>query len=133
MTELLDGTCTSLPICVVDDDRQHLAVMSLMLRRMGFHNVRTFSDARDAWSHICANGSSLIISDWNMDPMTGIELLTLVRSSATTHNIPFVMVTANCDADYWKRAIKAGVTEFLFKPLSYREFEGAVSQRTRQA
>jgi len=113
-------------VCVVDDDQVHLESMSFMLRRMGFARVEEFTNAEQAWEYLLDNGPTLIVSDWNMDPITGLDLLKLVRAHATLKKTPFLMVTANTSEDYWKTAISAGVTEFMFKPLNLRDFQTSV-------
>ncbi len=113
-------------VCVVDDDAVHLEIMSFMLRRMGFRDVVTFSGAEEALDYVSSHDVHLIVSDWNMSPMSGMEFLEKVRSSDRLKHTPFLMVTANCSESYWRDAIKAGATEFLFKPLSLHAFMSAV-------
>ena len=113
-------------VCVVDDDQVHLESMSFMLRRMGFSRVDAFSNAEEAWEYLLDNSPTLIVSDWNMDPITGLDLLKLVRAHAGLKSTPFLLVTANNSEDYWKTAINAGVTEFMFKPLNLRDFQTSV-------
>ena len=114
-------------ICIVDDDISSLSVMRLILLGMGYTAIEPFNDARDAWEYIRLEKPSLVISDWNMDPLSGLDLLKLVRNSKSTSSIPFLMVTANISEDYWLRAIKEGVTEFLFKPYELSAFRDAVT------
>ncbi len=113
-------------ICIVDDDVSSLSMMRVILMSMGYVTIEAFNDARDAWSYIRRSPPNLVISDWNMDPVDGLELLTLVRNEQSTKPIPFLMVTANNSEDYWKSAIKEGVTEFLFKPYTLSAFRAAV-------
>ena len=97
-------------VCVVDDDAVHLEIMSFMLRRMGFRDVVTFSGAEEALDYVSSHDVHLIVSDWNMSPMSGMEFLEKVRSSDRLKHTPFLMVTANCSESYWRDAIKAGAT-----------------------
>ncbi len=113
-------------ICLVDDDASSLSVMKLMLLRIGFSEIAAFNDARQAWAFIRRERPNLIISDWNMEPVSGLDLLTLVRRFGPTKSIPFLMVTANTSEDYWKKAIENGATEFLFKPYTLGAFRAGV-------
>ena len=113
-------------VCLVDDDISSLSVMKLIIFGMGIVNIESFTDARQAWSYIRDGAPGVIVSDWNMDPMSGLELLALVRKSEITHDIPFIMVTANTSENYWRRAIKEGASDFLFKPFALSALRGAV-------
>jgi len=117
---------TTLSICVVDDEGSNLAMMSMMLRSMGFVKIDEFNNAPDALTFLQNNHTDLVVSDWNMDPMSGLDLLKAIRAGDRTHDTPFIMVTANTSEDYWKTAIAAGAWEFLFKPFSISAFRGAV-------
>ena len=114
-------------VCVVDDDRPNLNMIRVMLETMNIKDVRCYSDAVHAWSEIQVTAPDFIISDWNMEPVSGIELLRQVRSHRSLCGIPFVMVTANTSEDYWKQAIEAGVSEFLFKPFPLAMFKDTIS------
>ena len=116
----------ALSVCVVDDEPSNRSTMGMMLRAMGFEKIHEFSNAPEALHFIQENATHLIVSDWNMEPMSGLELLNEVRSNRTLTGIPFVMVTANKSENYWCDAIMAGVSEFLFKPYSFSAFRGAV-------
>ena len=113
-------------VCVVDDDRPNLNMIRAMLETMNIKDIRCYSDAVHAWSDIQVTAPDFIISDWNMEPVSGIELLRQVRSDRSLCATPFVMVTANTSEDYWKQAIEAGVSEFLFKPLPLAMFRDTI-------
>lgn len=113
-------------VYVVDDEPVHLSMMQFMLRRIGFAQVRIFTDAISAYERMESEKPDLIISDWNMDPVDGLELLKMVRKNGSTTSVPFIMVTANASEQYWRDAIAAGATEFLFKPLRLDIFRDAV-------
>ncbi len=113
-------------VYVIDDDEMHLSMMHFMLRRIGFAHVRMFSEVELAFEEMQVLPPDLIISDWNMDPVDGFQLLKMVRRNVSLTATPFIMVTANTSEYYWRDAIIAGVTEFLPKPLSVETFRRAV-------
>jgi two-component system chemotaxis response regulator CheY len=113
-------------VYVVDDDTTHLSMMHFMLRRIGFTNVKIFSEVELAFEQMQVQPPDLIISDWNMDPIDGFQFLKMVRRNVDLTATPFIMVTANTSEHYWRDAIIAGVTEFLPKPLSVNTFRQAV-------
>ena len=113
-------------VVVVDDDRMHLEMMEMVLRRIGILDVRGFSDAEEAFASAQLKRPDLIISDWNMDPVDGLQLLKWIRETSFTSDVPFIMATANCSESYWIKAIEAGVTEFLVKPLKLQVLEDAI-------
>jgi two-component system, chemotaxis family, chemotaxis protein CheY len=123
MESVMGGSAS---ICVVDDDKSNLSMMRVMLLASGFRNVACFWDAIEALEFIGKTLPDLVVSDWNIEPMSGIELLQHVREGLRTRSIPFVMVTAQGSEYYWKRALQEGATEFLFKPFSLRAFRDAV-------
>lgn len=120
-------------VIVVDDDDTHLNMVSFMLRRMGIAIVESFSNADDALARAMEKCPDLIVSDWNMEPMDGLQLLKLVRRNSQTTSVPFIMATANITEGHWRQAIETGVTEFMFKPLSYASLREAVSDTLSQA
>ncbi len=113
-------------VYVVHDDAMHLSMMHFMLRRIGFANVKMFSEVELAFEQMQVQPPDLIISDWNMDPIDGFQLLKMVRQNVDLTATPFIMSTANTSEHYWWAAIIAGVTEFLPKPLSVDTFRRAV-------
>lgn len=113
-------------INIVDDDAMHLSMMQFMLRRLGFSRVQTFGDAEHAFETMQNETPDLIISDWNMDPLDGLELLKMVRQDTVLKEVPFIMVTANTSECYWHTAITEGVTDFLFKPFRFDTLRASV-------
>jgi two-component system, chemotaxis family, chemotaxis protein CheY len=115
-----------LSIVVVDDDRSFLDAMKAMLKRIGFQNIYAYDNVEDAWSHIQRDAPSLIISDWNMDPINGYEFLLMIKFEEHSRNIPFIMNTANMAEDCWVKAIGAGADDFLVKPFSYADLKETI-------
>ena len=113
-------------VVVVDDDAVYLHTVGLMLKKIGFSDVKMFSNACDALDWLGVNKPNLIVSDWDMPMLTGHEFLEEVRADPHTCEIPFILNTGNLSESYWRQAIASGVTEFLFKPFNFSEFKDSV-------
>jgi CheY-like chemotaxis protein len=103
---------------VVDDDRSFLATLRLMLRLCGFQNIVTAGDGTAALEHLGEWRFDLIVSDWNMPLMDGVDLLRRVRRHPPTARTPFILMTASLTEYAWRGAIEHGATEFLLKPFT---------------
>lgn len=117
-----------LPILIVDDYRTMLKIVRGLLQQLGFLNVDEASDGKAAYDLIQGRQYGLVISDWNMQPMTGLDLLKKVRSESKTANLPFIMVTAEAKAENVVAARQAGVNNYIIKP-----FTGAVLKQKMSA
>lgn len=103
---------------IVDDDTAMRGVLRKVLGQLQFTNVHEASDGATALAMLRANDFGLIISDWDMAPMTGIELLRTVRTDPRLRHIPFVMVTAESKAENAAAAKAAGVSSYIVKPFT---------------
>lgn len=112
------STNSNLPILVVDDYNTMVRIIRKLLKQIGYDNVDEASNGEAALEMILKKPYGLIISDWNMEPMTGFELLVKVREGAATSKIPFILVTAESRPDNVIAAQKAGVNDYLVKPFS---------------
>jgi two-component system, chemotaxis family, chemotaxis protein CheY len=108
----------SLPILVVDDYQTMVRIIRNLLKQIGFENVDEASNGADALAKIEKQHYGLIISDWNMEPMTGFQLLQKVREFKDRADIPFIMVTAESKTDNVVAARKAGVNHYIVKPFN---------------
>lgn len=108
----------SMPILVVDDYQTMVRIMRNLLKQIGYENVDDASNGAGALELIRSKRYALIISDWNMEPMTGLELLHHVRADALHAATPFIMVTAESKTDNVLAARKAGVTSYIVKPFN---------------
>lgn len=111
-------TDPNLPILVVDDYDAMVRIMRKLLKQIGYENVDVASNGQAALEKIQGKRYGLIISDWNMEPMTGFELLQKVRADAETATTPFILVTAESKPENVEAARKAGVNNYLIKPFS---------------
>ena len=110
----------ALPILVVDDYQTMVRIMRNLLKQIGFEDIDEAANGEAALEKLKNRRYGLIISDWNMEPMTGIELLRRVRSAedAAQAKTPFIMVTAESKGDNVTAAKRAGVDSYLIKPFN---------------
>ena len=108
----------SLSILIVDDYKKMLRIIRNLLKQLGFHNVDEATDGAEALNKLRSKNYDLVISDWNMEPMTGYELLKEVRSDDMLKALPFIMVTAESKTDNVIAAKKAGVNNYIVKPFN---------------
>jgi two-component system, chemotaxis family, chemotaxis protein CheY len=105
-------------VLVVDDYKTMIRIVRGLLQQLGFSNIDDAADGEAALEKIRQKEYGLILSDWNMQPMTGYELLKAVRGQARTKEIPFVMVTAEVKTENVIAARKAGVSNYIIKPFT---------------
>lgn len=118
----------NLRVLVVDD----LAVMRLLvrnnLRSMGIEHVALAANGREALEMLRKWRFDIVVTDWNMPLMDGLELLKYIRASKTYRYIPVVLITAEGERAQVRHAIEAGVTEFLIKPFSFGAFQRKIQR-----
>ena len=108
----------SMPVLVVDDYQTMVRILRNLLKQIGFNDVDDASDGQAALEKLRAKKYGLVISDWNMAPMTGFELLQKVRADAELSSMPFIMVTAEAKTENVVAAKKAGVNNYIVKPFN---------------
>jgi two-component system chemotaxis response regulator CheY len=108
----------SMPVLVVDDYKTMIRIIRNLLKQLGFINVDEASDGTAALNMMREKDYGLVISDWNMEPMTGYELLREVRADDHLSRTPFIMVTAESKTDNVIAAKKAGVNNYIVKPFN---------------
>ncbi len=106
----------TMPILVVDDYNTMLRILRNLLRQIGFTNIDEASDGPDALSKLRERPYSLVISDWNMSPMSGADLLSTLRADERTRNTPFLMVAAGGHGE--SVAQNAGADSYIVKPFN---------------
>jgi two-component system chemotaxis response regulator CheY len=105
-------------VVIVDDYTTMLRILRNLLRQLEINNVEEATDGDTAFQLIQKAPPDLIISDWNMVPVTGLELLRRVRADAKTKHIPFIMVTAESKTENVVAAKQAGVSNYIVKPFN---------------
>ncbi len=108
----------SLPILIVDDYKTMVRIIRNLLGQVGFTDIDEASSGAEALDKMRAKSYGLIISDWNMEPMTGFQLLQKVRENKDATEVPFIMVTAESKTDNVIAARKAGVSHYIVKPFN---------------
>ena len=117
-----------MPILVVDDYATMVRIIRNLLKQIGFENVDEASNGAAAYEKIKSGAYGLVISDWNMEPMSGFELLQRVRQDPATTHLPFIMVTAESKTDNVIAARKAGVTNYIVKPFNAQTLKARIDQ-----
>ncbi len=105
-------------VLIVDDYPTMLKVLKSLLRQLKFTNISEASNAKDALSMLREGGYGLVISDWNMEPMSGYELLQEVRADGALKDLPFILVTAESTTEKVIAAKQAGVSNYIIKPYT---------------
>lgn len=105
-------------VLIVDDYKTMLRIIGNLLKQLGFNNVDEATDGTMALDMFKKKQYGLIISDWNMEPMSGIELLKHVRGGTENAKVPFIMITAESKTENVIAAKQAGVNNYIVKPFN---------------
>jgi two-component system chemotaxis response regulator CheY len=105
------------PILIVDDYSRMLRIIRNLLRQLGYAQVEEAPDGASALEKLRQKPFALVISDWNMEPMSGLELLRAVRADPALADLPFIMITAEARAAKIAEAQRAGVSGYIIKPF----------------
>ena len=108
----------NMQVLIVDDYKTMLRIIRNLLKQLGFNNVDEAMDGSEALQKLRAKDYGLVISDWNMEPMTGIQLLREVRAYKRMQNLPFIMITAESKPENVIAAKQAGVSNYIVKPFN---------------
>ena len=108
----------SMRILVVDDFQTMRRIIINLLRQLGFTNVVEAADGQLALERVKDDNIDLVVSDWNMPNMTGLEFLQELRASEEYKALPFIMVTAEGKKENVIVAVQAGVNNYIVKPFN---------------
>jgi two-component system chemotaxis response regulator CheY len=106
------------PILVVDDYKTMVRIVRNLLNQLGFQDIDEANDGASALAKLRARRFGLVISDWAMEPMNGLELLEQVRADPELRALPFIMITAENRKDRVARAEQAGANGYIVKPFT---------------
>ena len=108
----------NMKVLIVDDYKTMLRILRNLLGQLSFTNIDEGIDGTEALQKLREDTFGLVISDWNMEPMTGIQLLREVRADAKLKHIPFIMITAESKSENVIAAKEAGVSNYIVKPFN---------------
>jgi two-component system, chemotaxis family, chemotaxis protein CheY len=117
-------------VLVVDDYQTMIRIIKNLLKQLGFNNVDEATDGTMAYDMVSKKKYGLVISDWNMEPMSGLELLKKVRATSENDNIskvPFIMITAESKTENVIAAKQAGVNNYIVKPFNAETLKTKIS------
>lgn len=120
----------SMNVLVVDDYQTMIRIIKNLLKQLGFDNVDEATDGTMAYGMLEKKKYGLVISDWNMEPMSGLDLLKKVRATSGNDNIskvPFIMVTAESKTENVIAAKQAGVNNYIVKPFNAETLKTKIS------
>ena len=119
---------TSLKVLVVDDFATMRRIVKGVLKQLGFGDIIEADDGCNALKELKKEEIGLIVSDWNMPNMTGLELLKEVRGDGDLKDIPFLMVTAEGQKENVVQAVQAGVSNYVVKPFTPETLKGKLEK-----
>jgi two-component system chemotaxis response regulator CheY len=121
-----------MPVLVVDDYQTMVKIIRNLLGQIGFTDIDDASDGAAALARLATRPYGLVISDWHMSPMTGIELLSRIRAEPRYADLRFIMVTAESKTDNALAARRAGVDAFLVKPFNVQTLRQKIQSAFRE-
>ncbi len=123
----MSGVDKNMPILIVDDYKTMLRIIRNLLKQLGFNNVDEAIDGSSALQKLREKDCNLIISDWNMEPMSGLQLLKEVRADVKLKELPFIMITAESKSENVIAAKEAGVSNYIVKPFNAATLTGKLT------
>ena len=113
-------------VCVVEDEKVSRTMTLEMLKKMGLNKIVASTNGQIALDKLKAQEADLIISDWHMPVMGGLEFYKAVKKEETLKDIPFLMVTVEDSKEKVIEALKLGIRDYIVKPLQKSSFEAKV-------
>ena len=114
-------------ILVVDDYSTMRRILRNLLNQIGLADVEEAGDGGEAMNKLRTERFDLVISDWNMEPVTGLDLLRQVRADGVLGRLPFLMVTAESKTENVIEAKKAGVSNYIVKPFNAETLKAKIA------
>jgi two-component system chemotaxis response regulator CheY len=122
------ASAAALNVIVVDDQQTIRSLVRSGLNQMGINNVREFAAAKEAFEFIRHRAPHLIISDFNMPEIDGLEFLRVVRADANLKAVGFILLTGRADRDLVQRAAQFGANNYLVKPFTVASLKQKIEQ-----
>ena len=117
----------SMPVLIVDDYNTMIRIIRNLLKQLGFEDIDDAQDGSAALDKMRHKKYGLVISDWNMEPMSGYDLLREVRADPALIKTPFIMVTAESKTENVIAAKKAGVDNYIVKPFNAQTLQHKIA------
>ena len=117
----------SMPVLVVDDYSTMIRIICNLLKQLGYQNIDNANDGATALAKLRAKRYGLVISDWNMEPMSGYDLLRQVRADSALAATPFIMITAESKTENVIAAKRAGVSNYIVKPFNAQTLQSKIA------
>ncbi len=109
---------SNIKILVVDDFATMRRIVKGLLQELGYHNIQDAEDGAAALAKLKTERFDLVVTDWNMPVMTGLELLKAIRAEPSLKAIPVLMVTAENSREQIIEAAQSGVSGYIIKPFT---------------
>jgi len=116
----------TMPVLIVDDYSTMVCIIRNLLKQVGFRDIDDASDGSQALAKMRERKYGLVISDWNMEPMTGYDLLKEARQDPELTTTPFIMVTAESKTENVIAAKRAGVSNYIVKPFNAQTLKSKI-------
>ena len=123
----MSGVDKNMQVLIVDDYKTMLRIIRNLLKQLGFNNVDEATDGSSALQKLRDKDFGLVISDWNMEPMSGLQLLKEVRADTKLKELPFIMITAESKSENVIAAKEAGVSNYIVKPFNAATLKGKLA------
>ncbi len=117
----------NMSVLIVDDYKTMLRIIRNLLKQLGFNHVDEAADGSAALQKLRDKSYGLVISDWNMEPMSGLQLLKEVRADVKLKDVPFIMITAESKSENVIAAKQAGVSNYIVKPFNAATLKGKLT------
>ena len=118
----------SIHVLIVDDQMSIRSLVRSGLNQLGVIHIAEAADGVDAMKSLLLNPVHLIISDFNMPNMDGLDLLKAVRANPPTSKTAFIMLTGRADRELVQKAVQFGVNNYLVKPFNVQVLKGKIEQ-----
>ena len=116
----------NMKILVVDDSATMRRIVSNVLSMLGFANITTAINGKEALQALGSDDFDLVVSDWKMEPINGLDLLKKIRGDKKLKDLPFIMLSAESDKRSIIETINNGVSEYIVKPFSKETLKGKI-------
>ena len=119
---------TDLNILVVDDFATMRKIGTKMLNKLGFNHVFQAGTGKEAWDLMQTQAIDVVLTDWNMPEMSGLELLEVIRKEPKYATLPVILITAEAEKENIVKAISKGASGYILKPFNLDKLQGMMEK-----